>query len=217
LCGCGFVASMRRSTSSVFSSVSDMADPHFQLHPQERYWMALGKYLDDFAHTESLLQTLLWAQAGTTQEVAKAVFSGARVDTAKDYIRRIAEANGAQIEPMLARAFAQLSVLTTLRNDLVHYGAPFNPQAVAWVASNRKAAMPGRERETNLTPNLLSDASQDLWTINYALSCFIRPDLRKTWEKVALAPWRYTPARQAQTSQPRRATNRGRKPPPQSS
>lgn len=191
-----------------------MADPHSQLHPQERYWMALGRFLDDFAHVESMLQTLLWVKADTSEETARAVFSGVRIDGAKDFIRRIAESRGDQIDPVLTRAFGQLTVLTTLRNDVVHYGAPFDPRAGTWVATNSRIAMPGKARTTSVDPEALLNASLDLWTISYALSCFIRPDLRHAWDELAQAPWRYTYVQQDRRIQPLPSIDQERKPQP---
>jgi hypothetical protein len=48
----------------------------------DAYHLALGRFIDEFSQTENLVQMALISTAHVSDPVARAVFSGARVDTA---------------------------------------------------------------------------------------------------------------------------------------
>ena len=133
----------------------------------EPYFLALGRFVSVFAQVESMLATVLWKHAGVPPPLAQAVFSGVRTEAAMQYIRRIADAQNwpAAHKTNIELVFAQLSALTKLRNDILHFGASMDEPSV-WTVSNKNFVhIPDRVRETKITSNILDDASWDLGRI----------------------------------------------------
>jgi len=170
-----------------------MAKPH----PVNAYYDALGCFIHHFAQTESLLLAGLRQQAGVDEDTARAIFSGTRVDNAKSFINRLREIRKLPDSPTLKRAFAQLTIITTMRNDIVHYGAEFKAGFEPRV-STRAVAMPGNEREHIVTPDTLDQMTADLGIINNALSAVLfdapSEEVRLAWEQAARQPWHYRPS-----------------------
>lgn len=173
---------------------------HESLDRRERYWLALGRFIHEFASVETSVQTLLWIVTDTSPQVAKAIFSGTRSDTACSYIRRTLQAQGQrELPPLLERAFSHLKTITTVRNDIVHYGAQFNDSTT--FVTNAMLALPGGERTTQVPAKTLEDLWSDLRTIQACMTAYVftekRPHLgHKTaqqWLSAAQAPWRYKP------------------------
>ena len=92
--------------------------------PYHEFWFHLGRFISHFSQLESSLLFLLWDIAETNDKISGALFHGHRVDAAKDAINNILLATG-QIDKKdrLAAPFAQLTVINTIRNHLVHWGA----------------------------------------------------------------------------------------------
>jgi hypothetical protein len=135
------------------------------------YWRALGELIDVFSKIESEMQALIWQETKVPADMAKAIFSGFRIDQAKDLINRAREANGRPEDERLRRAFAQLTLITKARNDIVHYGAKFDGQAFS-VSNEIAAHVPNRHRKFEVSPTVLHAMITDLWTINCALGAY---------------------------------------------
>lgn len=88
-----------------------------------KFKLALGRFIYIFADIERVLFANLVATSGMSSAHAKAVFNDARVDKAKQFIKRLRKASGVGLCPMLEQSFDQLGDITRLRNDIVHYGA----------------------------------------------------------------------------------------------
>jgi hypothetical protein len=89
------------------------------------YQSALGAFVDAFAAIEdAMFYVLIW-HTKTRHDVAKAIFSGTRVETAASFLRRLAEvgsmdeAEWKQLEPVIA----QLHLINAVRNMVLHHGA----------------------------------------------------------------------------------------------
>lgn len=97
---------------------------HF-LDERTSYLEALGRFIHDFASIEDTIAVALWKLAGLTDTIARAVFSGIRVDTAMSYIRRILDATDAsqQMKDDFQFAFVQLGHINKTRNQILHFGA----------------------------------------------------------------------------------------------
>ena len=197
--------------------------PLDHLSDVEKYLIALGLFTDKFALCETMLIIVLAKLTGLSDETSRAILSGVRSDTARTFIRRILEARGEEVPPYLARAFEQLGVISTIRNDLMHYGA----QAVAenpsdMIVSNEIAAMPGRVRKTRISPEILTNLVTDLDTITGTLGYFhmsyhgIPSDLIPDWRRGAHRAWLYKPQLQAAPRQKRQRPRQRPKDPPRS-
>lgn len=199
------------------------------------YWHALGQFIDGFAWIESEMQLLIWQETKVPADMAKAIFSGFRLDQAKDLINRAREASGKTEDKRLKRAFAQLTVITKARNDIVHYGATFVGEVFS-VSNAIAAHVPNRIRETDVSPKVLLAMIADLYTIGNALSAYqqelLRPDLSPDWEPAVVkhfdegikrlhqfadAPWQYKPPQPPPQPTPRPSRPPKPKPLPASS
>jgi hypothetical protein len=169
------------------------------------YYIDLGRIIDMFARIEGDLQALLWHEAGVSDAVGKAVFSGVRIDQAMQFCRRIWAANGVEKPEQVERAFSQLALLNSLRNDMVHYGAKIGTGVGDYVVTNERLAHTAAAlRRHALPPSTFHDINNDLIVISAAieLHClsesadgvdFTRPQL----ESLARQPWQYKPPAQA--------------------
>lgn len=183
-------------------------------HRRDDYHQALGEFISEFAFVEHLVFNLLRKEAAVSDEVAKAVFSGVRIDTARDFISRVHEARGTEKSAFLVRAFEQIGVITRIRNDIVHYGFAAERDG-EFIVSNWRVAHTARALRTHdIAPEVLRDMRMDLMQIGVALLIETNPDLYRDTRDEAVAfvsqPWRYKPA-----SQSPRTSERQQRPPKQ--
>jgi hypothetical protein len=181
------------------------------LNDDEKYLIALGLFVEKFAACESMLIVALARLTRCDDPTSRAIFSGVRSDTARSHIRRILEARGEPMPEFLESSFQQLGIISTLRNDLMHYGAYAvgqNPDERT--VSNEVAAMPGRERVTPISAEILTDLIGDVETITAAIGLFhltyhgVPPELVPDWCRAAAQPWRYRLPKQGRTHRDRR-------------
>ena len=57
----------------------------------EEYYLALGRFVDQFAHVETAMFLCLAWYTKTKGVTAKTVFSSARIDVISNYLRRLSE------------------------------------------------------------------------------------------------------------------------------
>lgn len=179
------------------------------------YWLALGEFVHTFALVESVVQSTLWAVSDTPSPIAKAIFSGTKTEVAASFIRRIFEAQAAQMPDILRRPLEQLQLINALRNDLLHFGIYVDSRSPEqMLVSNQLIALPGKVRVSPISPTVLGDLTTDLKTIMNCLALFQESargygaDARVVsyLEQSSQTPWRYTPRQQApagKTSQSR--------------
>ena len=74
------MAKPRKSKSRV--SISMSMHPEKLLKKRDKYYLALGHFIDDFAATEAQVLDVLCYYAKADKQTAKALFSGVRVDQA---------------------------------------------------------------------------------------------------------------------------------------
>ncbi|MCG9915441.1 MAG: hypothetical protein MH112_03655 [Phenylobacterium sp.] len=137
------------------------------------YHQALGEMIERFSRVEGQLQRVLWRETSTPPEVAKAIFSGVRIDQARDLIRRTREARGAPESKLLARMFTQLGILNQARNDIVHFGAWGDPELGRVVTNRRLAHIPERVRVLPISAEILRNMSHDLAIINECIQAHL--------------------------------------------
>lgn len=178
---------------------------------RDKYFTDLGRFIHAFASMEAQLHYVLWQEAGVSPEVARAILSGAKIDTAKSYVNRLYEARGKTVHPAVKSAFAQMTVINTFRNDLVHYGSEFKFGGIS-VSNSLMAHTPERLRETPLQADTLNEAESDCYRIKMILALhaatmnqtiIAREPLEDTITKEAAKPWRYKPPQPAPVRKPR--------------
>ncbi|WP_292107862.1 hypothetical protein [Brevundimonas sp.] len=184
------------------------------------YFAGLGEFIHVFSQVEAQLQYALWSEAGVSPEVAKAVFSGVRLDQGKSLIIRLQDATRKARNPVLERAFSQLTVLTNARNDIVHYGARFRGGGIE-VSTAMAAHIPDRLRIIPIDEGTFRAMIADLYQIKWVIDLHIigkgrtPPDYGKWVRQAAELPWQYTPPQQSppqkprQTPHPMRSRQRG--------
>lgn len=170
----------------------------------DRYRLALGTFIHDFAMLEAFLFDLLCAAAGVSSEIGGALFSGARAENLMSLTKRCYEASETEFPPFLQRAFSQITVLNHARNDAVHFvtlGMQDDEEQV--LATSALRNMPSRAKEIVTSPAGLEAMSKDARVIP-ALLMVATYEIRDPGSIRLLSesvrepspPWHYTPAGQ---------------------
>jgi hypothetical protein len=183
------------------STVTDVTEKY------DGYWKALGRFIHAFSDAEAIVQMLLWTESAVTVDVARSIFSGARIDTAKGFITRLRESRGVGEHPQLKRAFDQLAVITRARNDIVHYGAKFDGTTFS-VSNSLVAHIPERTRSFAVSPEIFEEMIADLGAIRSILGAYQLERMKETpgailagdpqdvidsLYRTGSAPWQYKP------------------------
>ncbi|MBM3530148.1 MAG: hypothetical protein FJX62_18855 [Alphaproteobacteria bacterium] len=126
------------------------------------YYEALGRFVDKFSRVEAAITRTLWHYAKTSPEIAKIVFSGAKLDSSTQYIKQIAKATNVrqELRDDLDDVFQQLGIINGVRNGVVHYGAEFVAEGNAIVSDALKAK--GEPYSFPISPDALNDMTADL-------------------------------------------------------
>lgn len=164
------------------------------------YYSALGEFVHYFAYIEGRMQHLLWIEAGTPPEVARAVFSGVSMDTAIDNIRRLYESRRVDMPAALKGALDQLKLIYTARNLIVHYGAQFLFVGGTPFASKERTAHKIQVSALTVDAVIVRNMIADLHTVvamfnrhEISLSATQISDESRAWQANADRPWLYTP------------------------
>jgi hypothetical protein len=164
------------------------------------YRLALGGFVDAFAKVETAMYLALRWHTKTTTTVAKAVFSGTRVETAASFLKRLAEigsidaAEWAELEPILG----QLHKINGTRNIILHHGAEGVEEGRAFVTDALRALTEDRMKVVPISPEILDAMGFDCRKIFLHLVTrhLGRPPLRgyhAELDEVLHAAWRYIP------------------------
>jgi hypothetical protein len=171
----------------------------------DKYYLALGRFIDRYAACEGQTFFLTLATANMTMDVAQALLSGTRTTAAIKFMRRMYEARNATVPTRLDAAFKQLGSITTLRDHLLHTGVVLSEAKDELVSTNWIRAHAERaKKETKVSAELLDDMTADLDTISAILQVHFHlryfPDAFSSAEdqrgllySEAQRPWRYTP------------------------
>lgn len=160
------------------------------------YFNALGRFVDKFAVVESFMAYSLWHYANTKKEIARAVFSGVKVNEAMSLMKRLMDArniDSAKRED-LEFAFQQLSIITGARNDLLHFGAVDVPSGAILVTNVLRAHLPERVTAFPVSKEILDNMTVDLEKILIHLRQHhmgLRPIKRKAVQEILQLPWLY--------------------------
>jgi len=166
--------------------------------PYRGYWLALGKFIGFFSETEDQLRYALRRFSGVSKTSARALFANIRVADGISSINRLLEANGRiRAKARLAKPFAQLGLINTTRNNIIHWGARRDSTGAFIVTNRRIALQPAAIIEYEVTPDELEAMTLDLWKI--ALHITVETDrfelpkdlYRREMRQTLHASWRY--------------------------
>jgi hypothetical protein len=188
------------------------------------YYESLGRFVQMFSEVETAVSHTLWHYAKTKPEIAKVIFSGAKIEAGSSYIKQLAEATSApeSAKEGLGYVLQQLGIVNTVRNYVVHYGATSIAEGPAVVSNALKAK--GEPTVFPISPALLDQMTADLRKITFHLNYrhLGRPrpksaEVQNTLDGVLNSPWQYKhPAPQptrSKTALARQLRKRGPKPP----
>ncbi len=160
------------------------------------YYTALGEFISRFSEIEFYIQELLWHECGIPEKHAKAIFSGHKVDQSIDAIKRIYSSKKTEIPSLLEKTFNHIGTINGFRNLIVHHGAIFLEDKI--IVSNRKVVYKEEKvREIPVSPEILGNMCNDMYTIKMVLSTFADPALfgpdkfKEVCEYLAQIPYSY--------------------------
>jgi hypothetical protein len=172
----------------------------------DKYYLALGKFVEMFAKVEDAVFVALVRKTGVFSPRAEALFSGTRVRDAVSFIKRLHEADSTPLPPRLAEVFGQLSAINTIRDRILHWGTWPTESGTGLQVTNRLRAHADRARhEFETSPEHLDDMRNDLEIIYAALTLYSHRVARPEYPppgssrgqallQFSLAPWRHKPA-----------------------
>lgn len=171
--------------------------PEYQAAHQE-WCLALGAFLYQFAAAEHHLRVLLIRYAGVTEAIGRALFHSDRVADMKDAVNRILDATGRAAEKAaLEPVFAHMTVISTVRNNIVHWGG-HQLESGDYIVSNLHMAPIERGKGHRVSATDIRAMSEDLSDISAAL-LIARERARPLGKLKFLRPynlpaaWRYKP------------------------
>jgi hypothetical protein len=169
------------------------------------YRLALGEFVDAFAKAEIFLHFVLRWYTKTTTATARAVFSGARIDVTRGFLKRLADAGIINAEDWaeLSPIIDQLRVISEKRNEILHYGAEDVAEGCAYVTNALLALTEDRTTSFPISPEILDHMTYDLRKILIHLvrRHMGRPEPRGQHDEmdaILRAAWRYKPPQQSQ-------------------
>lgn len=164
------------------------------------YHTALGSFIYQYSSLETVVNALLISAYGVSHEVGQALFSGIRINQAKSFIDRILDATKrAGFKDRLKPYFDQINLITSMRDEILHYGAQYDHLLDEFILSNQRAAhVETRLRRFRVTATMLDDMAHDttkaLCGIIYEMSAHLaEPDAVAFLQGYISQPWRYKP------------------------
>ncbi len=150
-----------------------------QLLPYERYYLALGMFIQRYAGIEARLQALLWRYAEVPPEVARSIFSGVRVDQAVSFIKRLHKSRGIEMHPMMIDTLDQIGVINAARNLTIHYGAEFDKGEPQFVTDQRISNRPEDARWFPISVKALDALTADIKHIHLRINLVVQREQMK--------------------------------------
>jgi hypothetical protein len=191
------------------------------LNEGQQYWMALGRFIEQFSHIEMVMHLLLTKYSNVTHLVGVALFGDMRIDAAVSRMRRLLEVNfvvSDDIKKEFHNVSTQLMIINGIRNDILHRGTSVSSQGM--VTTNRAAALAlDRIKEIPISKEILYQMELDLHKIQHHIICIMDEKHRKNASQILASPWQYTHPSQEDQYPYRTMVMRAKsnKPPPRSS
>jgi hypothetical protein len=204
---------MARGKSRQASNIPDRAVEPFSSEPgsKERYQrlndydLALGRFVDAFSQTENFMHYVLRWYTQTPSPIAKAIFSGTRIEVNRGFLRRLRDVGHINDDDWnsLEHTLDQLKIINDKRNDILHYGARDIADGEAYVTNALMALTQERVSSFPISPRILRDMTADLRSIMILL--LVRhmglptPEpLRVQAQETQRSAWRYKPPQRSQ-------------------
>ena len=147
--------------------VPDESPEYLATHAE--WCSALGTFLHTFAATEHHLRLLLIRYAKVSNIVGRALFHSDRVAELKDAINRVLEDTERwDDKDALEPFFAHLSLISGVRNNLVHWGG-HQLESGDYIVSNVHLAPIDRGRGHRVSAEDIKAMTEDLSTISAAI------------------------------------------------
>ena len=163
--------------------------------------LALGVFVHAFARAEGVLHNLLRHHARLSPGAAAALFAGVRMKSAMDAMRRLFEVRGNTTEAeALDRPFKHLNDISSIRDDLLHFGAEEDVFGELFVTNASRKHLPKKATTRRISAADLHAMTVDLDTIRFH---FIASVIRRSrwdsgkfmqaFDRARQRPWRYRP------------------------
>jgi hypothetical protein len=215
----GGLVGMRRPRSQIYDAMDA---------PYEEYWAALGRFVHEFSRAEQALLALLRQISGLTEPIGGIILTNSRVDQAKEMVKRIFEVDEQSMgRTRMERPFAQLAVINTMRNHIIHWGAVHDGADELLVSNAHLHPHPDRAKEFRVSPDDLAAMSIDLYhiAVYFLVEASLQQQLSRgsldTYTGLQAEPWLYKPPRPTPRKRARNPGNNEDRPrqkrPPKSS
>lgn len=161
----------------------------------QKFKCAIGRFIYAFAEIERVMFYSLITVSQMPIETAKAVFTDAKIDKAKQQIKRLRKARDFPEDNFLEDTFNHLGVITRLRNYIAHYGAIFD-SGQRFTVSDELWKLEGAQNVYYVTSDDIERAISDLATIRQRLAVYMIAGwlAEPTAPQRAPFPWRYKPS-----------------------
>lgn len=154
------------------------------------YHQALGVFVEMYASTERMTHILLWSVAGVDMPTGQAIWPSVRVSVAVSTIRRLHEARGETIPPLLDEALSHLITITGLRDNILHYGTMPDEKG-RLVSTEMQSYSPDRLVSFRVTRPLLNSLIQDLQIVINRMATYhntpTEPEYQAAFEQARLS------------------------------
>ena len=193
------------------------------LVPKDRYYYELGLFVQHFSKIETLLQYALWFYSDTSEQTARAVFSGVRVEQAVSFIKRLHRSKDIEMHPLLSASLDQIGVINAARNLIVHYGARFEDDLPKYVTNARSVLKVTEALKYPISSHILSGLTRDLVHIQFSIGLVLGhaagpiDDFEDRAERLLRYAWRYKHEPEGTPRQPTKRKPRKHANPPEPS
>ena len=172
---------------------------------QEKFEKALGRFIIAWTDAETELYQVLLSYSNVSHAVGRALFSGTRARSMIDFIRSIAHNTAMDYDRKedLEYVFAQMVIINTMRDHLVHYTSSSysyrTEEPQKRVVANTRASRYGKAIGYEISAETIEKMTRDLYGIANHLNMHWgpRPGSFQAWrvnpEGSELLPWSYKP------------------------
>lgn len=142
---------------------------------EQQLFKALGEFFLLWADAELELYRVLRHYASTSDEVARAIFSGSRARTMMDYVRNIAHNTGMEKDRSndLEYLFGQMATINNVRDKVAHYasasGSVSHAPLERSLSNYYRASRTGNAFHMGINSAIVEQMSDDLRRIQYRL------------------------------------------------
>ncbi|RUT27360.1 hypothetical protein C0V97_00915 [Asaia sp. W19] len=171
-----------------------------------RYFDALGRFSHTFAEAETALRDLLQSESDIDTKVFRVVYDNAPVGKLINNLEDIRKARAISDTCNISAAISQLSVISQVRNAILHNGVRSDENARLYALRGGKLPP---TREINASPEILTAMQEDLIAIQHCFCARIiekqalgtQNDIPEVFsaifdsvQKCASSPWQYKPS-----------------------